>query len=608
MRDKFCLKKKRHAYGKDRIVFGIFALIASALFASQAMAIDFDVGGRPLSLKGYINQGVQFGTAGDHYDTMGGFQQALMQALLEAEYHPHKDVRVFATGQFVKDWAYEILERDSDWKWRRFDNSRDELGLYDDYEDVLKEAHVTWTPGPFNFRIGKQIISWGRLDGVRIMDQINPQDLRRGMSDVEFETTIVPIWLAKAEYYPPAPPFLDEFGVEVVFNPNADFIGTKLPGPGNDISGIWAPDKLITVQGMPGRVASLLGAVPSGFPTYGEMQDYLLEPEEPEQWRQEGWEYGLRIKGTFPDSTFFTLNGFYGVDNDYVFRPKIWLPIAEYAPGTTLANMWDSLQEPTIWDNGIPWVSDPINGGNRLFHAPTEGKHFRQKYVGFTLSRDIEGLYIGWLGGVSPLVRCEGIYEFGSTFTSVGRANPFLITSNPPKEDYIRRDAYNWGIGLDWKFKCSLLNPRRYFTFVPQFSHRHIVDYPDHDLVGGRRGAPTYHSYGLRDAGGLMTSPDMYTYSIRMDTWYLHDRLQPFIFYMRDIRSQVTRDNYYATLQDGPYTGKVKSDLWLFKLVYEPNHIWKYSLAFLHVGNDGFRKERGMDHKDNISLTISYQF
>jgi len=183
-----------------------------------------------------------------------------------------------------------------------------------------------------------------------------------------------------------------------------------------------------------------------------------------------------------------------------------------------------------------------------------------------------------------------------------------LITSNPPKEDYIRRDAYNWGIGLDWKFKCSLLNPRRYFTFVPQFSHRHIVDYPDHDLVGGRRGAPTYHSYGLRDAGGLMTSPDMYTYSIRMDTWYLHDRLQPFIFYMRDIRSQVTRDNYYATLQDGPYTGKVKSDLWLFKLVYEPNHIWKYSLAFLHVGNDGFRKERGMDHKDNISLTISYQF
>jgi hypothetical protein len=77
MRD---VKKKRLARGKDRIIFGVFVFIASALFAGQAMALELDLFGRPLTINGYANQSVQFGVAGDHYDTMAGFQQGLMQA------------------------------------------------------------------------------------------------------------------------------------------------------------------------------------------------------------------------------------------------------------------------------------------------------------------------------------------------------------------------------------------------------------------------------------------------------------------------------------------------------------------------------------------------
>ncbi len=72
---------------------------------------------------------------------------------------------------------------------------------------------------------GKQIVSWGELLAFRIMDQINPLDGRRGFLDIEFETTIIPIWLFRADYYPKIKlSWLQDLGFEFVYNPNADFI------------------------------------------------------------------------------------------------------------------------------------------------------------------------------------------------------------------------------------------------------------------------------------------------------------------------------------------------------------------------------------------------
>ncbi len=51
--------------------------------------------------------------------------------------------------------------------------------------------------------------------------------------------------------------------------------------------------------------------------------------------------------------------------------------------------------------------------------------------------------------------------------------------------------------------------------------------------------------------------------------------------------------------------GSVKSDLWLIKLVYVPNTTWKYTVALFMPENDGFDE---VDHQDNLSFTVSYQF
>ncbi len=555
MGQRFCVNKVSRIQGNGRMVFGVFLLMAAVLFAGQAMAFTFDFLGKKMSVNGYVNQSLQFGVTGDHYETMSGFQQALMQALLEVDYKPADDVKVFVSGQLTKDWAYDILDSDDDWKFRRFDEARDEMSLRDDYEDVLKECHVTWTPGNANIRLGKQILVWGRMDGYRIMDQINPLDGRLGPSDVEFETSIVPIWLAKFEYFPDyLPGFLNDLGFEVVFNPNADFIANKKPYTGNDEYGIWSaratnPPNPLAPTGM--RVMSEDGNV-----------------DEPDRWDSDGYEYAFRIKGTLSDATYFTLNFFDGVNNDPILRSR-------YGEGHL----------------GLAFDFDDYfdDKGRQIIHPLMEGYYPDQTFAGFTFARDLEGLYIKSLGGVAPLLRGEFTYEFDATFFSKGAVVPFSPPW-PAKEYAVESDVIYAGLGLEWKLKWNLINSRRYISIMPQFGYKHIKDYPDVDKATGR-------PITLTGALGADEAENLYQIFISMYTYYLHDKLMPGITFLRDVRSDVGNQT----------RGSYKKDLWIFNLKYSPNERWLYKMRLSLFEGQGY-KASGVDRYDNISFTVQYSF
>ena len=544
MYDKFCLKRVIHALGRGRKAFGITVFVASLLLSGQAMAIQFDLWGNPLEIKGYINQSIQFGVAGDHYDTMSGFQQALMQGLLEFEYRPSNDLKFFVTGQLTKDWAYDILDGDDDWEFRRFDQSRDEMSLRDDYEDVLKECHVTWTPGDFNIRVGKQIVTWGRMDGFRIMDQVNPQDARLGPSDVEFETTISPIWMAKVEYFPSwVPPFLYQLGFEVIYNPNADFIPSKKPNTGNEVYGIWSASAVSGPLRIMGEDANI---------------------HEPDRWT-DGHEVGVRIKGTFPDSTYFTLNFFDGVANDPIKRSR-------FGEG-------DFGGAGILLDN---FTMD--DDGNLIAFPLSEGFYPDQTFIGFTFAREFTEIYSKALGGVSPLLRGEFTYHFDATFATNGLGIP----TTPIRDQYWEHDYIYWGLGIEWKIDIPWLNDRRNIGIMPQFGHQHIMDYPDGT---GPIGAPITLTGPLQ----ATVSENMYNIFVNINTRYMNDKLSPSITYLRDIRSDVTHST----------KGSVKKDTWIFNLKYEPDYKWSYKLRLSLFANDG---NDSVDHYDNISFTVQYQF
>jgi hypothetical protein len=409
---------------KKRLYICLFIAFAMTVFGfSPVQAKEYMLGGKPLTLTGYVTQGGAYGLHND-YDTKEGVQSLLMNAFVEGQYRPNSQLSLYSSLRFTGDWAYDV-NNGSDWSNKLFPQSRSRMYVDNNYWQVLNEVHATWKPDNFMFRVGKQIVSWGEMDSFRIMDQINPLDSRRGFADVEFENTIIPIWLIRSEFYPRLNiGWLQDLGLEFTFNPNADFISDQNPLFGNDDGGIWAPNVRFPTAGVPFDEVRLGSA--------------YYNNSKPARWSSEGFEYAFRAKGVVAD-TILTLNYFYGVDNSPVFK---FQPVA---PGVTTAS-----------------------DGRLLLHNLIDTDYKRLHFAGLTASRDIPSLAFSALGGVAPVVRFEGLYAFGTTFE----------TNDPVQDDWTRSDEVRAGLGVDWKIKVPFLNPKANISISPQVYYRKVMDAP----------------------------------------------------------------------------------------------------------------------------------
>lgn len=454
----------------------LLGAVAVALFCHTAMAKQFTVGGRPLNLFGYVTQLAAFSAKDiDYYDTEQDLQSALFTLFLEGDYSLAYNLKFYASTNLNVDWIYDIKHDDKSWNDKLFSKSRDKLYIDDHYWQILKEAHLTWTPGNFFFRIGKQIVKWGETDGFRLMDQINPGDQRRGMSDVEFETSIIPIWLVRAEYFlPKKPTWVQDLGFEFIFNPNLDFLTDTSMQLGNDKGGIWTPNVIISLPPPP---------IGPGQVHIGSAAMDLKKPDS--HFDDNGFEYGFRLKGIIKDAVI-TLNYFYGLDNSPVtISPP---PPGPPGPGGPPPGI-------ELASDGLPIIHPALNGFYPLF-----------RLFGATFNRDFTSLRSTFLGGVAPLLRLETFYAYENTFP----------TSNNTFE---KKDELRWAIGIDWKVKINFLNPRAYFMVSPQFYHRKIFNYP--------------HSYDLSGA-----EADNYMTSLMIATSYFHNKISPSFFWLRDINNR----------------------------------------------------------------------
>lgn len=504
------------------------ALALSLTIAVPAGAIGIDIAGKPLKIGGFFNQGVGYGVADDTYDHMEGFQSFKYDFLLEAEYEPTRNLKFFVSGMLSGDWAYDILNDDSDWKKKGFADSRNELSHDTVLRDLLQEAHVTLNAGNFQFRVGKQIVVWGETDGIRLMDQINPLDQRRGVTDVEFESTIMPIWLAKAIYFFDIDStWLQDFALEFIFNPNADFVAERLALPGNEKLGIWASDiPIVLAPGMVGHIGSFIDTI-----------------DEPDEWDPDGYEYGVRFRAVAWDA-IITLNYFYGRDNNLAF----------------------------IWAPAMPQIEFNEFDTQPIVHLARQGYYPLFRILGATFTRDFETLNLSALGGVAPVLRVEGFFGFDNTFST---------SLNPGFDRFEEYDEFRYAIGIDWKIKIPWLNPRAYFLVMPQFYHRHVIDYPD--------------DYTLKDGAGPPVPDDTYMTTLLVSTTYFHNKLEPSIAWIAD--------HTYFT---GFYRPQLKyeySDTWNFTL----GAVFIYGDDELSTASKGESAHK-IRNKDHVYFTIGYRF
>jgi hypothetical protein len=536
----------------DKRIYVLFLVAAAilALAVSPASAVDYTVDGKPLSVAGYITQGGQFSLADQSYhDTEQDLQGALFNFFVETNYGLSPKVKFYTSGMFTADWVYDIKSSDGSWQDKEFDGSRKQ-GMYIDnqYWQLLKEAHLTWSEDNFMLRVGKQSVGWGETDMLRLMDQINPLDQRRSFAETEIDTLRIPVWLLRFDYYTHASiGKVQDINFQGIFNPNVTFIRDQVVTPGNDVAGVWAPNvsaglfKDLSFLGVPGVswVPASIADNPLIFPPFltaglpakdcyvGSMQ---MKIKKVNSLSSEGFEYGIRVKASIYDA-LVSLSYFYGLDKSPITR------------GTGASF--------TVADDGNPIVHPVVEGFYPLF-----------RFVGATFSKDILSLAAPVLGGVAPVIRLETFYAFSNTFVS------------DRDSQWERHDEFRWMLGADWKVKIPLLNPRAYFMISPQFYHQKILDYPS--------------TYTLTSTTGPVRENN-YTGTLNISTSYFHNKLAPSFFWYRFITE--------------------RANMFRYQIAYDHSDKWHYSIgAYILNGEKSGRGFDPMDHKDNFFFKVTYRW
>ncbi|MBW1838485.1 MAG: hypothetical protein JRI49_01010 [Deltaproteobacteria bacterium] len=97
----------------------------------------------------------------------------------------------------VFDWENEGTGGGTSKLRKRF---QDNFGVADDWDPLLRECWVDLSIGKLDARLGKQLVSWGKSDGIWMLDLINPFNWRNP-SVFEEEDTKIPLWMVNLEYH-----------------------------------------------------------------------------------------------------------------------------------------------------------------------------------------------------------------------------------------------------------------------------------------------------------------------------------------------------------------------------------------------------------------------
>jgi hypothetical protein len=132
-------------------------------------------------------------------DDLDEFLKIRSTIQLSAEYRLTENIHLFT---IFRGWYDSVYDAEATFRKRKY--NRKHLSRTKD-TDWLREAYIDFYSDYLDIRIGKQQVVWGTADGVKILDIVNPIDMRefnleltRGLdADVR-----IPLWMLKLEYSP----------------------------------------------------------------------------------------------------------------------------------------------------------------------------------------------------------------------------------------------------------------------------------------------------------------------------------------------------------------------------------------------------------------------
>ncbi len=162
----------------------------------------------------------------------------------------------------------------------------------DEYHAYVDPREVTlnFSFEKFEMRLGRQTVNWEKTDSLRVLDAVNPLDLREFLFD-DFEDLRIPLWMANFEYY-----LTPDYSLQFLIIPDMTF--TEIAHAGSEFELARA-------------------AVPAGL-------TLTVNDEDTPDANVENAEYGLRFQG-MANGWDFSLNYLYSW-NDQPFKKKTLNP------------------------------------------------------------------------------------------------------------------------------------------------------------------------------------------------------------------------------------------------------------------------------------------
>lgn len=154
---------------------------------------------------------------------------------------------------------------------------------YEDYthprgDDVITELYIDIQKGPWQFKIGKQIVVWGETNLKQTADIINPLDIRHGSPGTDnWEEIKIGLWMIRGFYQSELPGMLN---FEFIFIPG-DFEMARIPIEGSH----YGPSRA-TTSFNPSR----------GYGIYHWIQQKARDDEKKFN-LTDNWEAGFKVRG-----------------------------------------------------------------------------------------------------------------------------------------------------------------------------------------------------------------------------------------------------------------------------------------------------------------------
>ncbi|MFH0813585.1 MAG: DUF1302 family protein [Pseudomonadota bacterium] len=451
---------------RKRFILSLIFLLSAAVILFQTVPTygRYYFLDRKLAVDGYIQNQSSYRLGGESLVSCEN------RFVVEADYAPFPNLSFYGSWRSLYDAVWDI-RHDHGKFWDRYAHSGDRL----EQEQKLREFYGVIGMGKLNLRVGQQQIVWGESDGVRLMDIINPLDMRRQFVARDWSDIRRTMPALRATY--DIDPVRNWF-LECVWIPDwkKDLIDVGDPVIEPDYNGPWSiplPSLTFTPWGAP-----VIPSIKEDKKTRFSLNS-----------SQYGGRMGIEIRGWF-----ITLNYFHRFNH---------VPSTEFHGATPL---WMGPTGPSL----IPEPRPPD-----LIMLNLLQRYYSMNIAGFTFNKSLGNLFI--LRGEFALYPDEPV-------SSLNQAeHTDMVTRKARLHSMLGFDAKQW---IRW------LNPQQMISFSGQVFNFYTFDH-EWGLVEGPYNQKLHQStvfVSLKvntDYNNARISPDfLVVYDTTNSGWFLKPRVE----------------------------------------------------------------------------------